>query len=258
MRQTKKVLDLAVLAGKILMNSGAEVFRVEETMIRIVNAYGIKCFDIFVLTNGIVATIEDGEEEFFAKVNHIPVVNVHLGKVSAVNNLSRSIVDGKYSVDEAYEELLKIEGMPIAKNLHRILASGVGSACFCYIFSGTLFDSILAFVLGVLLYLFIIYIEKKNLSKVLVNLLGSILVAAAAVVLFNSGLGNKMDKIIIGAIIPLVPGVAFTNSIRHFIDGDYLSGVILLLDALLISACIAAGVGIVLNIYNHLLTGGIL
>ncbi len=43
--------------------------------------------------------------------------------------------------------------------------------------------------------------------------------------------------------MPLVPGVPFTNAIRDIADGDYISGSVRMLDALLIFFCIAIGVG---------------
>ena len=56
------------------------------------------------------------------------------------------------------------------------------------------------------------------------------------------GVGNSLqDKIIIGAIMPLVPGIAFTTAIRDIYNADYLSGTIHLLDALITAVCIAVG-----------------
>ena len=62
---------------------------------------------------------------------------------------------------------------------------------------------------------------------------------------------------IIGAIIPLIPGVSFTNGIRDIADGDYISGVVRLLDTLLVFLCIAVGVGGVFTVYRHI-SGGML
>ncbi len=60
------------------------------------------------------------------------------------------------------------------------------------------------------------------------------------------GITANLDKMIIGGIIPLVPGMALTTAIRDFAGGDYLSGTIRLIDALLIGSSIAIGVGMVL------------
>ena len=69
------------------------------------------------------------------------------------------------------------------------------------------------------------------------------------------GLGNNIDKVIIGSIIRLVPGVALTTSIRDFFNGDYLSGTIRMIDAVLVGGCIAVGVGVVIRLMS-IITGG--
>ena len=89
------------------------------------------------------------------------------------------------------------------------------------------------------------------------NLSASALVTLCGGVLFLCGLGHNMDKIIIGSIIRLVPGVALTTSIRDFFHGDYLSGAIRMLDAFLVGGCIAVGVGFVVKVLSTL-TGGAL
>lgn len=50
---TREALDVASLAGDILLASGAEIFRVEETIDRIARAYGVDSSDAFVLSSGI-------------------------------------------------------------------------------------------------------------------------------------------------------------------------------------------------------------
>jgi uncharacterized membrane protein YjjP (DUF1212 family) len=73
-----------------------------------------------------------------------------------------------------------------------------------------------------------------------------------------TGLPLSMDKIVIGAIMPLVPGITFTTSIRDFHNGDYLSGTIHLIDALLTAICIAVGICLPLMIYTYLGGGALL
>lgn len=256
MNQTRKIFNLATLAGQMMLKNGAEIFRVEETMTRIANAYGIEKFDIFIITNGIFAIAEKDEEQVFVKIKHIQNVSVNLEKVSAINNLSRNIVEGKYTVDEAHKELLRIDQMPKALYIVRILASGLGSGGFGYIYGGSFLDSIAAFFIGLIVYMFVIYSERKSITKVISIIMGSALVAVCAILLYNFKLGDNMDKIIIGSIATLLPGVAFTNAIRNIIDGDYLSGVISLLDAILVAVSIAIGVGVVLKLYSYLCFGG--
>ena len=88
----REVLETAMEAGHILLENGAEIFRVEETMERIAAHYGVERKDFFVLSNGIFTTgdCEPGQRGGqYARVQHIPVKSAQLDRVVAVNQLSR-------------------------------------------------------------------------------------------------------------------------------------------------------------------------
>lgn len=240
----EEVLDLALMAGHILLENGAEIYRVEETSDRICGYYGVNSENAFVLSNGIFLTAGSARESFFAKVQHIPVSGTHLNKVAAVNQLSREIVEGKHTIQDAYRILEEIRTMPGKKRWMQTLASGVGSAAFCIFFGGTFGDSLAAFAAGICLYLYVLWLSVPHLSKIVGNIGGGALVTVVCCLLYLMGVGENLNFMMIGTIMPLVPGVAFTNSIRDVADGDYISGSVRMLDALLVFFCIAIGVGI--------------
>lgn len=252
----REALDVAALAGDILLASGAEIFRVEETISRIAGAYGVESCDAFVLSSGIFLTAGSEQERGFARVRHIPLCAARLDRVAAVNQLSREIVAGDHSPAEARERLLEIQNMPPKSSLHQILASGLGSGCFCFLFGGDWMDSIAAFAAGIVLYYYLLFIVRGRLSKIASNISGGALVTLICITLYTCGLGNHLGEMIIGSIIPLVPGVAFTTAIRDIADEDYIAGAVRMLDALLVTFCIAMGVGAVMMLY-HSFTGGI-
>ena len=66
--------------------------------------------------------------------------------------------------------------MPSSKNWQKILASGVGSGFFCVLTGGSLLDCIAAFIAGIVLYTYIIFISEKYLSKILGNILGGAII----------------------------------------------------------------------------------
>ena len=255
LENTREALDVASLAGDILLASGAEIFRVEETIDRIARAYGVQTSDAFVLSSGIFLTAGSAKEQDFARVRHIPLSAARLDKVAAVNQLSREIERGMHTPREAKERLLLIQQMPQKKNRTQVFASGVGSACFCFLFGGDVIDCIVAFAAGLLLYLYLLYLVKGRLSKIASNISGGALVTFAAVLIYEAGLGHHLGEIIIGSIIPLVPGVNFTNAIRDIADQDYIAGFVRLLDALLVTFCIALGVGLVMIGYHKIMGG---
>lgn len=254
---TASVLELSFLMGETLLENGAEISRVQETMERVAESYHIDSLNIYVLTNAIFATGVENGAEHSAKLKHVPSTSTHLGRICAVNQLSREIAQGLHTVEEAGAILADIRQMPYAPLPQAVLACAAGSAAFSYLFGGSWFDAIVAFFCGTALELYLCYAGRRKMSKFLTNLSASALVTFCGSVLFLLGLGNNMDKIIIGSIIRLVPGVALTTSIRDFFHGDYLSGAIRMLDAVLVGGCIAVGVGFVVRVLS-ILTGGML
>ena len=101
----KEVMEVSLQAGHLLLENGAEISRVEETIERICRYYGVCSGNAFVLTNGIFVTVGSRNEPDFAKVEHIPVSGTHLDRVAAVNQLSREIEAGMYTVREVAERL---------------------------------------------------------------------------------------------------------------------------------------------------------
>ncbi|MCD8125162.1 MAG: threonine/serine exporter family protein [Lachnospiraceae bacterium] len=249
---TGLVLDTAMEAGHILLENGAEISRVEDTMRRISAYYGVREEEFFILSNGIFTTGGSSSDRRFAKVEHIPVQGTRLDKVVAVNQLSREICAGDCSLESARRRLAEIRKLPGKKPLTRIAASGLGSASFCCLFGGDLADCAASLIAGLVLYVFIVLAEHR-LSKLLLNLLGGALVTFLCVVFHHLGFGHDISYMIIGSIIPLVPGVSFVNGIRDITDGDYLSGAVRILDVTLVLMGIAIGVSAVLTYANVLL-----
>lgn len=131
-----KALDLASYAGHILLENGAEISRVEETMERITKHFGVSSSDFFVLSNGIFSTAATG----FAKVEFIPFKGAQLERVAAVNQLSRDIERGLLGLDEARARLDNIRKSRSKSRLHQIIGSAVGAGAFCIIFGGGLLE----------------------------------------------------------------------------------------------------------------------
>ncbi|MEG2699993.1 MAG: threonine/serine exporter family protein [Hungatella sp.] len=250
-------MAVAMQAGHILLENGAEIFRVEETISRICRYYGITSHNVFTLSNGIFVTGGSTQEQYFAEVQHIPVSSSHLDRVAAVNQLSREIEDGRYTIEEVEACLERIRMMPGKTKKAQVIAAGIGSAAFCYLYGGSFYDSAAAFLAGLALYVFVLQVSKPHLSKIVGSIMGGAFATLACVILYYLGIGQHLNQMTIGAIIPLVPGVAFTNAIRDIADENYISGSVRMLDALLVFFCIAMGVGLVFTVF-HRITGGIM
>ncbi len=239
------------------MQSGGEIYRVQETVSRVLESYGIQDYHVFVITNGIFATVHEEREDAGSMVRYVPIGDVDLQKVAAINQLSREISAGECSIEQAYERLSQCRQAPGASKWALILSCGIGSAGFGYLMGARLYDSLFSFLLGMLLEVFLLTAAHYHASKFIMNILGSALVTAGSLILYVAGIGIRFDQVIIGGIVPLLPGVSLTTAIRDLFGGDYLSGSIRLIDALLAGMCIAIGVGAAIKAFQ-MLGGGAL
>ena len=214
MDKQKEVLDLAVRVGEVLLQNGGEIFRVQETMHRIAEAYGVRDIHVYVLANGLFASVEDtegpgaqyvrhldtdeeiGQSAGGSQVRYLPLSATHLGRVAAVNDLSRQIAAHKYTIEEAWKRIEEISTMPFINEKVQILMSGLGAASICIIMGGSFWDSVASFISGILLWCFILYHSRKKSNKIMVNILGSALVTLNGIIMFRFFFGDNMDKII--------------------------------------------------------------
>lgn len=256
----KKVLDLAAEAGRILLKNGGEIFRVEETIAHICKSYQVEQVDTFTMSHAIIINAETGGEEAFTKIKHVPLSAAHLGIVAEVNDLSREIAAGQLSIHEAFERLRIIDQMPPKRSYFQVLAAGLGSACFGFLLGGDWLGSVLTFGVGCMLYMWVLLMKKHGLSKIIINITGGVLLTTLSIVAIQvfSAYQVRLEGMIIGSIMPLIPGMAFVNAIRDIADSDFLSGTVRMIDALLVFVYIAIGVGFTLGVYNNIIGGGLL
>lgn len=237
---SEDVLEVASEAGHILLENGAEISRVEDTMERISSHYGVHTGHFFVLSNGIFTTSSSNK---YANVEFIPIRGIQLSKVVEVNRLSYRIAADKVSLTQARAELDAIRDEPMKPAWEQIVGSAFGAAGFCAVFGGGFMDCAAAFVVGTLLYLFLLFVSSKYLSKIVGGICNSLVATLLCLASYRLGFGSSLSNIIIGAIMPLIPGVPFVNGVRDLADSDYIAGTTRLTDAMLGFFCIALGVG---------------
>ena len=250
MAETKELLTLAVDVSDFMLRNGAEIYRVEDTAVRILKAYYVQGYNVYILANGIFANAIDEKGETCSLIRHVPLGSPHLGRIAAVNQVVREFCSHECSITEATERLEECKAIPIYGKLSRVIFSGLGCGGFTFLFGGSLLDTVFSFFIGILLEIFCAAFATQKTSTFIANILASAFVTFLALMLVVFNLPILYDKIIIGDIMPLVPGIALTTSIRDFFNGDYLSGTIHLIDALLTAFCIAVGVGTMISIFR--------
>ena len=148
---------LVTRLGNAILSNGGEVFRAEQAMEYAARALRLEAFNAYVIANGIFSNVVIDGRFYSSRICYVPLAPTILCRVDALNDLSRKIAAGKCGPYEMRMRLEQIEHMKVLENRGKVLAAGIGSAGFCYLFQGSLRDTAAAFVAGVLLYLFLLY-----------------------------------------------------------------------------------------------------
>ena len=206
--------------GEGMLKAGAEVFRVEDTIKRILLSKGIKYVNVFCISSLILISSENGS---FSR--RVTGSNIDLALLDSYNSLSRSICENKsYAVKEF--------SYPVILNLICVI---IATGSFCLYFGGTVYDGLIAGMAGI-----IIFMRKNKISISFSNTFADGFIASLiAGVLSSLFPALNYDKIMIGAIMLLVPGLIITFSIRDFMFSDTISGINELFEAVFTALAIA-------------------
>lgn len=236
------ILDM----GELLISSGAEIVRVEDTLTRLCTAYGFEKINVFSITSSIVLTAHCPDDRVITQTRRIPARDTNLEKIAMVNALSRQICHDPVPVEDFRNKVLEICQSKTYSVPIRCLSYAVISAVFSVFFGGTAWDGFAAALSGLLVFAIQYFLQKLRMNGVLHSMLASAFTALVVVLLVRMGIGDTPEKITIGNIMLLIPGVAFTTSLRDLTNGDTLSGLVGLSEAVIKAIAIAIGFAAVL------------
>lgn len=241
----KLLMDIAMLTGEIMLKSGAETYRVEDTMCRILQISQLERTEAFVTTTGIMATLDDASMNPISVIRRVDKRNTNLNAIYLANDISRKLCIHEIGLEEAYQELKSIQKIVQYPDHLLWIATIVTSASFTLVLGGGIMDSVVSAINGLLIVIFRMLTKKKEVHVFIVNMMISIFIAIHTMLYMNlSVISDTMDVIIVGSIMPMLPGVAITNAIRDTLQGDYMSGMARGLEAFLIAFSIAVGIGV--------------
>ncbi|QCX33319.1 threonine/serine exporter family protein [Caloramator sp. E03] len=244
---TKHVLEIAALAAEILLSSGAEIYRVEYTAKKICKSYGVEC-ECFVMPTGFTISCMGDENEMITYVKRIENRTIDLHRIDSINAFSRRLESKKLNYEEAIKQLKNIEGMPYFSQLTRCIAAGLIAFSFTMLFKGTEKDGIVAFFISMLILKVKNEIESIGFFQFFEYFISGMIAGGISVIAGKFSPDFNIDKIIIGSIMILVPGVSITNGIKDALYGDLISSFTRLGEALFISIAVGVGVGIMLTL----------
>lgn len=239
------VLNTCLKAGKIMMESGSEVYRVEDTMKRIALNAGFDDIQTYVTATGLVVGFPS---ELNSQVAQVTQQSINLEKVTAVNQGSRQFADGELSLPDFYQYLIEVDQLtPDFPYLWKIIAAGIVSSTLMIILNGTWFDFVPTFIIGMIGFAVHTFFGSKLQMNFLNDFLAALIIGLLSLIAVKASLAHDVNSLIIGSIMPLVPGLAITNAFRDIMAGHLISGVARGTEALFIAGAIGGGIIIAFN-----------
>lgn len=248
------LLDMSAELGYCLAMSGAETFRVEESISRVLQSYNIQA-EVFAIPNCLHVSIETDSGKPMTRMRRIGHHGNDLDAVEKFNSVSRKICAEKPEPETAVQWLNETKATLRRYPLPLILVgSFLVGAGFAILFGGSLRDSLCAGLCGLIVGLVNKFMDKMKVNPFFGIIIAAFMMSSAAYFASAANLINSADATIIGTLMLLVPGLLFTNALRDIIYGDTNSGTNRIVQVFLIAAAIALGTGTALKLSESIFT----
>lgn len=243
------ILCTALNIGEEILRCGGEPHRIEDTVTRICTSCGALDVEVFALPSVIIASIHLPDGTHASQVRRLYQTQNNMFILEKMNDLSRRVCSGCVElckVDSEIEEIKKKKPFP---TIISYIGAILGAGGFAIFFGGSVYDALAAAIAGVVVTL--INLHKASFVNQMVHtLLVSFVGAVTALSLTRLGLGDNPDMIMIGTIMLLIPGLSFGNAVRDMLFGDTVSGLIQLVQAVLLAATVAFGFALSIMLFG--------
>ncbi|MEE1320960.1 MAG: threonine/serine exporter family protein [Acutalibacteraceae bacterium] len=238
---SEKILSLALDLGKAMVQCGAEINRVEETVLRICYAYNIKKTEVFSVISMVYATVITEDGKTHTQMRRIYSNATNFRRLENLNSLSRKICAQKPDISEARKELEVILSGKNHFDVFICLGYVVAAMAFTVFFGGSLLDSLASAPIAVIIYLMNVYIKARGANRLFFTAVSAAIIGFLAEFFVHIGFGNNADMIKIGSVMLIIPGLMLVNSVREMLCGDVMSGLLRLMESVIIAMAIACG-----------------
>lgn len=242
-RNIQNILNVISKTGAVLLESGAEIFRVQDTLRRMLYSIpGVSKANVYVVPSSITVSFFFRNEPY-TYLFVVKGADIDLNRVSLINDFSRRFVDDDNTdYESAIKELDSISTVKVYRRYPKYFIIANACGIFSFMFSGGVKEYFISTIIGFILINFIRTLQRSNISFFIINVVGAIIAGSLAILASKLLSGLNVDSVIIGSIMLLVPGIAITNSARDIMSGDFVSGSTRLLEVIFSALAIALGV----------------
>jgi uncharacterized membrane protein YjjP (DUF1212 family) len=250
-----EIVRIAARAGRIMLENGSETNRVQDTVNALCLALGMVEADSFATPTGLMLTATNREGRSFSIVTRITSRTIDLEKVSRVFELARAVSARRVVPGKVALELDRIAATRHYPDPVKVAVGAATAACCTLLFGGGYREALATLPVGALVKLLSLLLGRIRLNDFFINVVGGMMAAILSFAAVAVGMAERGDRIIIGSIMLLIPGITMVNAIRDTISGDLVAGISRTVEALIVALAIAIGTGLGVRIWSMALGG---
>ena len=237
----QELFGCAMDIGEQMLLSGAEVHRVEESVKRMCTAFGAERIDVFIITSSMVVTLYTSGGDSYTQTRRIVSSTTDFERLHRLNTLSRRICSEDLSCREIREQLEAAVNCSTYPFWLECLCCAAIAGAFTLFFGGSLPEMGISLVVGAVVRVANLLLEKLIPNKIFSKFSSAAIATLLAYLCVRCGWIIRVDKVIIGNIMSLIPGIGLTNALRDLFTGDSIAGLLRSIEAVLTAVAIAAG-----------------
>lgn len=250
-KQTEQIVDQILTIAYDLLVAGSEVGRTEQQITRMCQAYGMEEVEVFIITSSILVSVTNADGSHYTQSKRIRTYHTDFYRIELLEHLCSYICKHAPSKEAilVYRDRISEK----VKKEHRWKGTGFTYGNFCIIsmvftwfFGGSFFDGIASFLCGFFIKHTLTRLERNVSNRFVCNVISSLAGGFTAWIFYKIGLADAIDKVIIGNIMLLIPGLATVNAFKDLVSGEMISGLLRLADALIQAIAIAIGFALIL------------
>lgn len=240
------ILDI----GESMLISGAENYRIEDSLYRMCRSYGFVKYDVFVIPSNIQITVETENGDIITQVRHIENADIDFDQLDYMNNLCRYVCSHTPDEEELQKKYQEVKNRPPQHPAAKYFAGVMGGTGFAVFFGCNFKDAIVAVIVSLMIVVVGKWLEKREGNLFVYNTILSFLSEVIIVLSVRNGFADHPERIMIGIVMLLISGLSTTNGIREILQKDYISGFINIMNSILGAAGITVGTALAMLVLN--------
>ena len=254
----EKLVQGILNIGEAMLQCGAEIFRVEDSLYRMYKSYGFVKYDVYVIPSNIQVTLESPEGEILTQIRHIESTGADYDRLNYLNALSRYVCAYNPDDKELVRRYKKVMARPDQSELITGIAQITGGTAFTVFFGGDMQDAVVALIVCLMIVLAGRWLGKREGNPMIYNLILAFLSEVVIISAARIGLGDHPDRIMIGIIMLLVSALGVINGIRDVMQRNFISGALEVMNSMLGAFGIASGIALAMLLMGNISAGCLL